>query len=221
MQQVNFENGHSVLASLRGMFPERSLRFSEALRVAELQATRLLQLSYIETMPVPHEIVTELPHIRVKSRELPTSGLSYWEGDAWVICLNRREPITRQRFTLLHEFKHIVDHGRTQALYHQAGRQTAEQQAEQTADYFAGCVLMPRKDVKRAWGQGIQRLRDLAQYFDVSERAIEVRLAQIGLTDETARCASPTPRRWPPSTGRYYRELSPTWLTRTHEEYAL
>lgn len=210
MQQVTFDNGHSVLASLRGMFPERGLDFSDALRLAELQATRLLELSYIETMPVPHQIVSELPRIRVESRELPTSGLSYWNGNAWVICLNRREPATRQRFTLLHEFKHIIDHGRTSTLYHRTYRRTAEQQAERTADYFAGCVLMPRKELKRAWGQGIQRLRDLARYFDVSERAIEVRLAQVGLTDATARCGR-QPTDWPSRPGRYFRASTPDW----------
>jgi Zn-dependent peptidase ImmA (M78 family) len=210
MQQASFQNGESVLACLRGMFPDRSLRFTEALRIAELQAVRLLQVSYIETMPVPHEIVTELPRIRVESRDIPTSGLSFWDGGRWVICLNRREPRTRQRFTLLHEFKHIIDHGRTAALYHRAGQQTAEQQAERTADYFAGCVLMPRTELKRAWGHGIQRVGDLARYFNVSERAIQVRLAQVGLTDDPVRCgraATPIPRR-----GSYYRSPSLDWF---------
>lgn len=34
-----------------------------------------------------------------------------------MIALNRSEPWTRQRFTLLHEYKHIVDHGSVKTLY--------------------------------------------------------------------------------------------------------
>src|SRR4051794_5055222 len=112
MPKININETRSVLASLRAMFPERPLRFSEALRIAELQATRLLELTGVEQPSVPNEVVTELPRVRVEVRELPTSGVSFWDGQTWVIALNRSEPITRQRFTLLHEFKHIVDHGR-------------------------------------------------------------------------------------------------------------
>ncbi|WP_373864646.1 ImmA/IrrE family metallo-endopeptidase, partial [Nocardia vaccinii] len=36
---------------------------------------------------------------------------------------------------------------------------------------------------KRAWGQGIQKVTDLARLFGVSEIAIEVRLRQTGLRD--------------------------------------
>ena len=73
--------------------------------------------------------------------DLPTSGMSHWDGQAWVISLNAADSLTRQRFTLLHEFKHIIDHGHADRLYHDTGRRSAAEQAEQAADYFAGCVL--------------------------------------------------------------------------------
>jgi len=180
----------SVLASLRSLVPTRALQFSEALRIAELQANRLLQLLAITDGPVPSEIVSELPRIQVRYRELPTSGLSYWNGETWVIGLNRAEPRTRQRFTLLHEYKHILDHGRAEYLYRADGRYSAAERAEQVADYFAGCALMPKRLVKRAWGEGMQRTSELARLFDVSERAIRFRLTQLGLADQSARCSS-------------------------------
>ena len=99
----------SVLAVLRSVVPNRSLQFSEALRVAELQANRLLETTHTADWPVPSEIVTELPRVRIELRDLPTSGLSFWDGQAWVIYLNATEVTTRQRFTLLHEFKHVID----------------------------------------------------------------------------------------------------------------
>ena len=183
----------SVLASLRALVPSRHLQFSEALRIAELQANRLLQLLAITDGPVPSEVVSELPRIQVRRRELPTSGLSYWNGETWVIGLNRAEPRTRQRFTLLHEYKHILDHGRAHWLYRDDPRHTAAERAEQVADYFAGCALMPKRLVKRAWGDGVQRASELARMFNVSERAIRFRLAQLGLTDFSPRCDNTNP----------------------------
>ena len=201
MPKINLNETRSVLASLRAMFPERPLRFAEALRIAELQASRLLELTGVEQPLVPNEVVTELPRIRVESRELPTSGVSYWDGQRWVVGLNRAEPLTRQRFTLLHEFKHIIDHGRTDRLY------ATDEQAEQVADYFAGCVLMSRLQLKRAWARGMQRPSELARLFNVSERAVAVRLAQVGLTEQTDRCRPSQVRSWRTTPRRYYRQL--------------
>ena len=203
----------SVLASLRAVVPERPLLFSEALRLAELQASRLLELTDVSCWPVPSEVVSELPRIRLGYTDLPTSGMSHWDGHAWAIVLNEYEPPTRQRFTLLHEFKHIVDHGRADRLYRGNHRVSAEQQAEQAADYFAGCVLMPKRFLKRAWGQGLQHPERLAEQFEVSPRAIEVRLTQLGLRGPRGRCAPPSTvgPGSDPRLGRYYRALSANW----------
>jgi Zn-dependent peptidase ImmA (M78 family) len=209
----NHEN-RSVLASLRSLIPIRPLDFHEAMQIAELQAARLLELTDTTDWPIDSSVIAELPRIRVVQRDLPTSGMSYWDGHTWVIALNAAEPSTRQRFTLLHEYKHIIDHGATDRLYTGTVRHTASEQAEQAADYFAGCALMPKRLMKRAWGQGLQRPRDLARRFHVSERAIDVRLAQLGLSEPCDRCAPPSTVR---TTGRmprrtYYRQSSPVRL---------
>ena len=181
-----------VLATLRGLGPQRQATFSEALRIAELQAHRLLELWQVDDGPVPAEVVSELPRVRVVTAELPVSGASHWSGRYWVIVLNRHETWTRRRFTLMHEFKHIVDHGHAQQLYSGSARHTAHDQAEMAADYFAGCVLMPKRLLKRAWCNGIQRPTRLGQHFQVSAQAAEVRLSQTGLSRERDRCARPT-----------------------------
>ncbi len=206
------DNETSLLASLRSLIPNRKLQFSEALRIAELQANRLLELSDITDWPTPSEIVAELPRIEVEYGDLPTSGLSFWNGHAWVICLNHGEPTTRQRFTLLHEFKHVIDHDRTHRLYIGNHRHNADEQAEHAADYFAGCALMPKRLMKRAWGDGLQRPAVLAATFDVSPAAAEVRLAQLGLTEPRLRCAPVSGVRFLPSRGgSYHRERSIEW----------
>ena len=206
--EVAGDAAQSLLASLRALVPNRTVTFTESLRIAEVQAARLRTLLDITDDALPEDAIAGLPRIRIVRRRLPTSGMSYWDGQTWVIALNNREPDTRQHFTLLHEYKHILDHGHADRLY---GTRTGsiDQQAENAADYFAGCALMPKRLVKRAWGNGIQTPEALADLFDVSPRAAQVRLAQLGLTEPVQRCATaatPSSRRWRPRT--YFRSLA-------------
>lgn len=195
-----------VLASLRMLSPHRATTFTEALRVAELQAAKLLSLWNVDEASVPSEIVSELPRVQVVYADLPVSGSSHWNGTHWVISLNNLEPWTRRRFTLMHEFKHIVDHGQTERLYRGDRRHTPSEQAELAADYFAGCALIPKRLLKRAWGNGIQRSGALARHFRVSPRAVEVRLSQTGLSLARDRCARPVAS---PRGEQTFRSVSP------------
>ncbi len=171
----------SVLASLRALVPQRTLQLWEALRIAELQANHLLRHFQIETSSVPEEIVSQLPRVRVvREPALPVSGAAHWNGLYWIITLNADEPLVRQRFTLMHEFKHVLDHT-TKSL-------TPSDQAERIADYFAACLLMPKKVVTRFWCQGNQNIAHLAETISVSPRALRFRLDQLGLTERSARC---------------------------------
>lgn len=180
----------SVLAMLRALVPSRSLSAREALNVAELQANRLLRHFAIETNSVPEEIISELPRIRiVREAGLPVSGAAHWNGHYWVITVNADEPVFRQRFSVMHEFKHILDHTTRNFLYHDRPFQTADQQAERVADYFAACLLMPKRVVKRLWCQGNQNMVELAKMLFVSPRALSYRLDQLGLVEEPARCS--------------------------------
>jgi Zn-dependent peptidase ImmA (M78 family) len=178
-----------VLARIRALVPRRPLTPSEAFRLAELQANHLLRYSAIESNAVPEEIVSELPRVRVvREYGLPISGAAHWNGRYWVITLNADEPIFRQRFSLMHEFKHVLDHTTKDFLYHDRAFQTAEQQAERVADYFAACLLMPKRVVTRLWCQGNQNLVELAETLFVSTRALRFRLEQLGLVEPPGRC---------------------------------
>ncbi len=176
----------SILRELRIRIPRRpNVTYSEALVIAELQAATLLELCEVDAAPVLSEIVTNLPKVRVERAFQSASGASFWdrERSEWTIYLNRGDPRRRRRFTLLHEFKHIIDYGYRHVLYAGPGHGESDIEAERAADYFAGCVLVPKKFLKRAWGNGIQKVTDLAHLFRVSEVAIEVRLRQTGLVD--------------------------------------
>jgi Zn-dependent peptidase ImmA (M78 family) len=179
----------SVLAMLRALAPERPLSPSETLRIAELQANRMLEHFQIATAAVPEEIVSELPRIRlVREMGLPMSGSAHWDGHFWVIAVNADEHLSRQRFSLMHEFKHVVDHTTKQFLYRDTRYQTAFDQAERVADYFAACLLMPKRVVKRLWFKGPQHIERLAGTMQVSPAAVRYRLDQLGLTDKPVRC---------------------------------
>jgi Zn-dependent peptidase ImmA (M78 family) len=193
----------SVLASLRSVTPRREANFDEALRIAELQAAKLTECIGSE-WGLHDRDIAGLPRVTVAYEDLTVSGMSHWNGYQWIITLAKGDSAARQRFTLLHEFKHIIDHGQTSRLYPGDRNRSGAEQAEAAADFFAGCALVGKRYLKSAWGNGIQRITDLAQHFGVSEHAIRVRLAQTGLdviTDRlpAARCARPisTPKYQP------------------------
>lgn len=129
----------TTLSNLRSLVPHRVVTFAEALRVAELQARRLADLIGDPTGIGEHHIAG-LPRIVITYETLPVSGMSYWNGQQWVIAISATDSLVRQRFTLLHEFKHILDHPSTKLLYNDNSRMTASDQAEAAADYFAGCA---------------------------------------------------------------------------------
>jgi hypothetical protein len=188
----------AVLAVLRSKAPRRALNPAEAALVAEWQATELLELAGLTEPPTPASLISDLPRVLVRTDvDLPVSGSTAWTAGRWLIVLNGAEPLARQRFSLAHEFKHAIDHRYRDVLYVDRPKLTAYQQAEQAADYFAACLLMPRRWVKRAWADDHQRVSDLSELFQVSPPAMSRRLEHLGLgtqpgTSDSDRRQSPT-----------------------------
>jgi hypothetical protein len=172
-----------VMAQLRSLLPSRPMTWSEAHSIAERQAALLLDLLFIAEPPVPQFVISSLPGIVVDRRaDWPTSGMAVRSRSHWRIVLKADEPRQRQRFSLAHEFKHVLDDpviDRTQA-HLKPHRQ--KQRAERLCNYFAACLLMPRPWVKHDWCGGIQATRSLARRYYVSEEAMTTRLAELGLT---------------------------------------
>jgi hypothetical protein len=182
-------NPRSVLFQLRQLTPRRPLSHGEALRIAELQANRLLEAAGIDSPGTPSELIAGLPFVEVVLRDdLPVSGLTDWYKPRWLILLNGLEPEVRRRFSLMHEFKHILDHPYIDFLYPGTWSNDSERRGELVADYFAACLLMPKRLVKRSFGQGHQQLTELAAEFGVSTVAMNFRLQQLGLLERVQRC---------------------------------
>lgn len=210
-----------VVMTLRDRVPLRPLLRSEHLRIAELQTHRFLALAGITEAPVPTSIIAELPRLQVAvMRPFPVSGATHWKDGKWLIVLNGREPQTRQRFSLAHEFKHILDDRFAELIFGYIPEGDRAAFIEQVCDYFAGCLLMPRPWLKREYFSGTQSVKALPRRFEVSEAAIETRLSQLGLTEPRPRC-SRTSLDWSlqsmknAGTPHYERQLHPAFAGAT------
>lgn len=185
----------TILQSLRALVPARGLQHHEAQGIAERQATRLLEILEQREPPVDVGLIADLPRIEVRvvpNRDLAgLSGMSQWlkRESRWLIAVNRDDSQTRRRFTLGHEFKHILDNPYINVLYPKSeyARLSAEDRAERMCDYFAACLLMPRPWVKRLWAQGAQGADVLAATFNVSPAAMDRRLQDLGLIESRQR----------------------------------
>ena len=178
----------AILRHLRELQPDRNLEDHEARSVAEKQAMRLLQILGQPGPAVDVSLIAELPRIEVRVEpNLVVSGFSQWNRGRWLLAVNRDDSLVRRRFTLAHEFKHILDNPFIGHAYLDRTGKPDEAFAEKICDYFAACLLMPRPWIKREWINGLQDQALLAQLFNVSESAMAIRLRQIGLAEPRSR----------------------------------
>jgi len=114
----------------------------------------------------------ELRHIKDRK----WSGAVRFSGDRAVIWLNDTEARRRKRFTLAHELGHLMLHGADgEGLYRDASFSgTAEERA---ANEFAAELIMPAAMLRRGAALVGFDMNRLARLFDVSEEALQVRLA--------------------------------------------
>ena len=177
---------------------KRPLRFSEALHLAELQARRLLEIASVSALSVSSRVITDLPQIRiVDDPRLPLAGASHWDPSAtqWVIRLNPTDSAAQRRFTLLHEFKHILDFGGPGLRPIDGHPACTDRLAEQIADHFATCVLLPNQLIREAWASRPSEIAGLAARCDAPSSATRSRLIQLGLVDSAVRTAHPREQR--------------------------
>lgn len=180
----------SVIAQLRDIVPLRPLTRHEALSIAERQALMLRKLLDVPGATIHEFHLADLPRIEIlRKSPWPVSGATQWVSGRWIIVLNGAESPRRQRFSLCHELKHVIDHPFIDVLYRGIDETERHAWIEQVCDYFAGCLLMPRPALKRAWTTGRQDLPTLAATFNVSQAAMNTRLSQTGLSEPTGRCS--------------------------------
>jgi len=177
----------NIIARLRELAPSVSVSIDESLAVAEQQAALLLSLSGVNEPPVPERIIIDLPRVEVRVVPLKHSGETHWINGLWKVRLDASETWMRRRWTLMHEFKHVVDHPLTSVAERRLGPDLAARRAEQLADAFAAAALAPSVWVRQAWDEGAQDARLLARIFAVSPSAMRVRLEHLDLAPRHAR----------------------------------
>ncbi len=189
-------DGDEQLRELRAAMPRRPLTVDEGLLVAEHQAALLRwQLASTSTPTLPTRALAGLPFLTVTRRPgLAKSAMAIKTEQGWVIVLRADEPQARQRFSLAHEIKHVLDDELLErvpdGLYHSGNGGARGRRAERVCDFFAGCLLIPKQLLRRDWTARSQDPAVLARRYDVSRSAMEVRLHQIGLLEAPGRCAT-------------------------------
>ena len=171
-----------VIADLRALMPARAVTWSEAYSVAERQAARLLELMCVSEPPVPMFVISSLPGVTVdRMAAWPTSGMAIAHGSGWRIVLCADEPRQRQRYSLAHELKHVLDDPVVEQLFGHLAPEKRERRAETLCNYFAACLMMPRAWIKRDFCNGLQAPEDLARRYFMSRPAMQLRLDELGL----------------------------------------
>lgn len=169
-----------VLHDLRALTPDRPLSHVERLRLAERQATELRRMLGVTDDRFPIHLLRHIPRVCVRIiDDLPVSGLTFWGDHTWKIQIRSEESLIHRRFTVLHEFKHIIDHPVSARLYDERAY-VAIGERELIADHFAACALLPAENLKTACTTQADR-RELARRFGVGGRQLALRIAELGL----------------------------------------
>lgn len=171
------------ISDVRALAPARALPPWEARILAERQAHRLLLNQQVKSPAMPEQMIECLPRVEVRYvRAKHFAATARWNGRVWLLLVNSNDPWGRQRFSMAHELKHIIDHPDRHSLYSNRRFGSDYLQSERAADYFAACLLMPRAWVK-SWfyGKGVRDPRMLARQFQVSTEAMRIRIDQLHL----------------------------------------
>lgn len=181
----------SILRDLRSIRPIRPYADkSEAFAVAEEQVGELLRFFQITEPEVDVSLITQLPRIEVEvDADLSDHGLygmTTWEQGRWLVKISKGARVATRRFTLAHEFKHILDNPTLTSAYRNLGIDEYDRKAiiEEVCEYFADSFLMPRLIVARAVRADVRNVARLAGLFGVLQSDMERRLQDLGLKIE-------------------------------------
>ena len=181
----------ALITSLRAVPSNRAFTYGESLQIARIQAAKFRDWAdahepeinliwLIEQQAVPVNFVAS--YILGEQSGLTTDHIS----GKLEMYVNEGEPRVRQRFSLLHELKHVLDWPNADVLHSKLGSGDEElkgKMIEWVANEFAAHVLMPTRLIKRSWFAS-QDVSFMANLFNVSGEAMTTRLEKLGLIGE-------------------------------------
>jgi len=152
-------------------------------QLVEKKARQCLKQGRVHHPPVPNELVLladEHHPIEIRLVSLKAyHGAIWYLKEGWVIHLNKDDEPGRRRFSLYHEAFHILAHCRVTPVFRKIGRNHGSFN-ELLADYFGGCILMPREWVTEKWIE-VKDLDRMAEIFDVTKPLMWLRLRELSL----------------------------------------
>lgn len=170
----------------------------------ESSAEKLL-LDSLALGEVPIKLEKCALHLNINVKSVPlesdVSGFLVLNEDATVIGYNNQHSEHRYRFTIAHELGHFILHRNNSRLFIEKTQRpdqrimfrdntssTGEYLKEREANSFAAALLMPRKSVEEKAAEYNTEIAEdliyaLARDFNVSNQAMQIRLANLGIVD--------------------------------------
>jgi hypothetical protein len=153
------------------------------------QAARLLQSAGVAHEPVSlRDVVSalNLEVVQAAGEPFVCEAALQPVGDGHTIVLRGASGEHRRRFTIAHEIGHFVLHPRRTAPERGGAVNAAWRAQEREADQFAAELLMPEPLVREAVVEHGLDAGRLADRFDASRQAMQVRLRTLGLAAHRA-----------------------------------
>lgn len=157
-----------------------------------LQWTRN-QITHDTAFPIK-ELLEKLPYIQIILEDdlEEFSGYIEQQSDQWKIGINSYHSENRQRFTMAHEWAHLLFHREYLDLQNGAykekeilWRSSLFNKVENEANTFAAELLMPKEVFVSKWQEyGEDGLEEISNIFEVSTQAVRYRAYKIGLRKE-------------------------------------
>ncbi|AEA33661.1 ImmA/IrrE family metallo-endopeptidase [Hippea maritima] len=137
-------------------------------------------------IPIDLDYLLEKLNIDIEYAHLPekVDGIALAVKETrGLIVVNRNRPDVRKRFTIAHEIGHILRHHPRLEREGEIFLFTEENSNiyEREADVFAAELLMPRQKVISAFHGYSDDIQVLADLFQVSKRAMRIRLEELKL----------------------------------------
>lgn len=159
------------------------------------KAEELLHKNKVQDAPVPIEKIVKGLQVLLCPLPAPddVSGAIIRKDGFAVIAVNPNHHPNRQRFTIAHELGHLLFHEGTlehvdqnfRVNWRNSESSKAVNWDEIKANRFAAEILMPRdflrKDLDEVPDLNSESIAQLAKKYEVSPRAMKIRLASLGL----------------------------------------
>ena len=142
---------------------------------------------------VPGVAPASIRRLRGMAGRASWSAVTISQGGVRLVILNSGHPGTRQANSLAHELAHIIlNHTSDDVQVSLEGflfRNRFDKEQEDEADWLAGCLLLPREGLLRAYWVS-RSPAALAQHFGVSQKLVNWRLRMTGITRQARRAAA-------------------------------